>query len=912
MSDWHQMDVEQTLATLQVDPARGLSGREAEDRRTQYGENELVEKGGKSPLRILWDQVRGVLVLILLIAAIISFFLGEHLDAAVILVIVFLNTLFGFWQEYNAEKAIAALKKLSVPKVRTKRDSEEKEISARDIVPGDIIRVEAGNRVPADARIIDSVNLKVQESALTGESEPTEKVVSPVPGRNIPLGDRMNMAYMGTTVTYGRGTAVVTETGMRTEIGNIASMIQDVEDEPTPLQKRLARLGNTLAISALGLIAVVVVVSLLRGEGWKVTFMTAISMAVAAIPEGLPAVVTIALALGAKKMLARHSLIRRLPAVESLGSVTVICSDKTGTLTQNRMTVTTIETCRQNYAIQDLVAGGKVVDPSTFLLLTGGALCNDAYLKPLGSDGTASLEAVGDPTESALVFAAEKVGISKPALDSALPRIAEFPFDSERKRMTTIHRIRPGHDLSLGKTVDDLLVAMNADALAFTKGSADGLIEISSRVLLNGKIERMTATLKDRVKKSNERLAAEGVRVLGVAFKPLLRDRLNKMDEVERDLVFLGVAGMVDPPRPEAKDAVEDCTRAGIRPVMITGDHPLTALSIARELGIATGGRSLTGSDLARMEGDDLQRAVRDVQVFARVSPEHKLKIVDAFQSNGHIVAMTGDGVNDAPALKSADIGVAMGITGTDVSRESADMVLLDDNFATIVRAVREGRIIYDNIRKFITYILTGNFGEIVVMLLAPLLGMPLPLLPIQILWINLVTDGAPALAMSYEPGEDTVMTRPPYQPAEGIFARGVGRRVLWVGLLVGLISLGVGFAAYSGDPDSRAWQTMTFSTVTFCQLAFALTVRMDRQTVLGSAFFRNRILLLSVVFTLAAQFLIVYSPFFQKIFKTVSLSPGQVLVCLAVSLFVAFALEGEKLLLRRCGQEAASPPETA
>ncbi|MBN1698452.1 MAG: cation-translocating P-type ATPase [Spirochaetales bacterium] len=903
MGDFYRQTQDEVLKEFKTVIAEGLSEKEAEERLLSCGKNELIEKKRKSLLQILFNQIKEVMVLILIVAAIVSIFLGEYVDGAVIFVIVVLNTILGFWQEVKAENAMAALKKLSVPFVRVRRDGTIREIAASGLVPGDIVIVETGNIVPADARLISSPHLRVRESTLTGESVPVEKHTDPLPGR-APIGDRKNMIYMGTIVTYGRGEAVVTATGMNTELGKIATMLGDVEEEQTPLQKRLARLGGVLAASALVLVIIVSAISLLRGEDRLTMFMTSISMAVAAIPEGLPAVVTIALALGARSMLKKKSLIRNLPSVETLGSVTVICSDKTGTLTQNRMTVTGIVVREQTYSIEEAVTKEKEGGGTTVsLFLAGGILCNDAVLAAgIGNGEDSEAEnagLIGDPTEGALIAAAAKIGLDKKELEHDLPRVAELPFDSGRKRMTTVHV--PADELS-EKT--RRLIGLCPDYkkgmyIAFTKGSVDGLMQISKKAVRDGSIEELSDDARRNILLENERMAKNGIRVLGVACRMLDRTSFDRPDRYEEDLVFIGMAGMLDPVRPEAAEAVALCRRAGIRPVMITGDHPLTALHIARQLGITDADSCVTGEELSSMNFIDLEHVVGEVSVYARVSPEHKMKLIDALQSAHHIVAMTGDGVNDAPALKSADIGVSMGITGTDVAKQSSDMVLLDDNFATLVSAVKEGRTIYDNIKKFITYILTGNFGEILVMLFGPLLGMPLPLVPTQILWINLVTDGAPAIALGYERTEKDTMRRPPYGPDESLFARGVGARILWAGGLIAFLSLAAGYFFFLRGSDVDTWRTVVFTTLTFCQMMYVMAVRSFKESVFRLNPLSNPVLLLSVLSTIGLQMMLVYVPFFQEIFRTAPLSWFQLFVCCAAGLIVVAAVELEKLFLR-------------
>jgi len=906
MTDWYRKETSEALSLLNSDAEAGLASAEAQRRMVEHGPNELVERGLKSPWRILWEQLTGLMVVILIVAAVVSGALADWKDAIAILAIVVINAVLGFSQEFRAEKAMAALKQLAVPTVKVRRDGHVVEISARELVPGDVVLLEAGALVPADGRLLESVNLRVEEAALTGESEPVEKHVRSLDRADLPVGDQRNMVYMGTVVTYGRGLTVITATGMNTELGRIAELIQTAEREPTPLQRRLAQLGKGLAVAALVIVAVVFVLGLLRGEDWQLMLLTAISMAVAAVPEGLPAVVTIALALGAQRMLKRQALIRKLPAVETLGSVTVICSDKTGTLTENRMTVTVLDVLGETQQVDTLLQQGiPVADAellpgrrppvrSLGLLAKAAALCNDASLAPTPEGG---YRAVGDPTEGALVVAAAELGLVKDELDQRWPRVGEVPFTSERKRMTTVHRV--------GVTPEQTDAPWCCgEFVSFAKGAVDSLLEISERVWAGDEEVPLTDEMQARIVAANDRLAGQGQRVLGVAFRPL-NEQPDESDEagLEQQMTFIGLVGMIDPPRPEAREAVQTAKAAGIRPVMITGDHSLTAWQIARELGIASeldiaaDGSPLTGRDLAEMSMDDLEAVVDQVAVYARVSPEHKLKIVQALQDRGQIVAMTGDGVNDAPALKKADIGVAMGITGTDVSKEAADMVLLDDNFSTIVAAVKEGRTIYDNIRKFIKYTLTSNAGEIWVMLLAPLVGMPLPLLPLQILWINLVTDGLPGLALGVEPPERDTMRRPPHHPQESIFGRGLGRHVLWIGLLMGLVSLGMGYWTWRTGWDN--WQTMIFTTLTLSQMGHALAVR-SREPLFKVDLLSNRALLGAVLLTFVLQMAVVYVPFLQEMFKTDALTLGELLLSLVLSTVVFWGVELEKWLMRR------------
>jgi len=924
MDNWYKQETEEVLAHL-GSSVRGLPAAEAARHLENYGPNELIERGVKGPWAILADQFKDTMVLILVVAAAISLLLGDWEDAAAIVAIVIINALLGFRQEYQAEQAMAALKKMAVPTVKVRRDGHVVEVSARKLVPGDVILLEAGNVVPADARLIESANLRTQEAALTGESEPVSKNAQALPGKDLPLADRLNTIYMGTIVTYGRGVAVVTETGMHTQLGNIAELMQTAAQEPTPLQKRLDRLGKNLAWVALGLVGLVFVLGLLRGEALRILFLTGISLAVAAVPEGLPAVVTIALAMGARRMLKRRALIRKLPAVEGLGSVTVICSDKTGTLTENRMTVTVIDVAEHRIDLMEELTRGFSGDysvpcgenlapeeqasilkerPALSLLLAGGTLCNDALLE-CDEDAPQQFHIIGDPTEGALVAAAARMGLMRDSLEGVFPRVAELPFDSERKRMTTIHRYQ-------GEKIEDwqltLLGLLNLSSqdlryVSFTKGAMDGLLEISDRVWVDDHVEILDVNWRKRIEAANARLAQEGMRVLGVSCRAL--DELpgeNEIAGLESKLVFVGLVGMIDPARKEVKDAVETCRNAGIRPVMITGDHPLTARFIARELGIlAEDGEVLTGNDLESLGEEDLKRVVKRVSVYARVSPEHKLRIVRALQSLGEVAAMTGDGVNDAPALRQADIGVAMGITGTDVSKEAADMVLLDDNFATIVAAVEEGRVIYDNIRKFIKYTFTSNAGEIWVMLLGPFLGMPLALLPLQILWINLVTDGLPGLALGVEKPERNTMHRPPFPQTENIFARGVGRDVLFIGFLMGILSLGMGYLYWRQGLE--IWQTMVFTTLTLSEMGYVLAIRSNRDSLFTIGLFSNRALIGAVLVTILLQVAVVYVPFMQEFFDTVSLPPRDLGIAFLASTSLFFVVEIQKWVFRRLGK---------
>lgn len=932
MKPWYELDSQFAAAQLGTDPEKGLSASEAARRLSADGPNELIEGGAQSVWAIAWEQVTATMVVILIAAAAVLAALGDYIDAGVILAIVVLNAVLGFHQEFRAEKAIAALKKLAVPHVKVRREGHVLEISARDLVVGDVMLLEAGNVVAADGRLIDAANLRTQEAALTGESQPVDKDPATILAHDdrsiVVVGDRGNMVFMGTAVTYGRGHAVVTGTGMRTELGAIASMLQNVQREPTPLQRRLDQLGRRLALVALVLVALILVLGLARGENLKVMFLTAVSMAVAAVPEGLPAVVTIALALGAQRMLRRRALIRKLAAVETLGSVSVICSDKTGTLTENRMRATTLDVAGRCEDLTDgtslrfdgwIRAGSESTpaadgradtDLGLVLLLVGGALCNDAVMEGDEANVPKPGTTVGDPTETALVDAAARAGIWKAGLERQFPRRAEVPFDSARKRMTTIHMVPPESTPladALRRQRNDDTITARPTHVAFTKGAVDQLIGITRHVWAGPTCERLDEAWRLRISSANDRLARNGMRVLGVGFRlfDVLPDDTNPQT-IENNLTFVGLVGIVDPPRPEAREAVATCAAAGIRAVMITGDHPLTAAYIARQLGIASNDRILTGADLERLSNEQLAAVVDEVHVYARVSPEHKLKIVDALQQRGNIVAMTGDGVNDAPALKKAHIGVAMGITGSDVSKEAADMVLLDDNFATIVAAVEEGRVIYDNIRKFVKYLLTTNSSELWLMLLAPFLGLPLPLLPLQILWINLITDGPTALTLGVEPAERGVMRRPPYAPNESIFARTLGSHVLWVGMVMAALTLGVGYWYWHAADEH--WRTMVFTTLAFSQMAHVLAIRSSTDSLFSIGVLSNRWLAAAVAGTVMLQLVVVYVPVFNRVFDTLPLSSADLALAVLLAGIVFAAVEIEKWLKRRRPTMLTSP----
>lgn len=904
-SEWYQHEIEGALQELKSDYNHGLSEEEASLRLQQYGPNELQDYGRKNPLLLLWAQFTSTMVLILIAAAVLSGFLGKPLETIAISVIVILFAVLGFIQEYRAERAMAALKKLSIPLVNVRRDGQFTQIPSTQLVPGDIVMLEAGNIIPADMRLIESNNLRIQEAALTGESEPVEKHTRALDNANIPLGDRLNMAYLGTLVTYGRGMGVVTTTGMQTELGKIATLIQSVESEMTPLQRQLDHVGKVLAGLGVLVAGLIMVIGLLSGESIRDMFLTAVSVAVAVVPEGLPAVVTLTLALGAQRMLNRKALIRKLPAVETLGSVTVICSDKTGTLTQNRMTVTVIDVAGHHL---ELVGTGKdqVPDaarsestvsladqpPAVKLLLTCSALCNDASLKP--DPETGRYDAVGDPTEGALLVAASQAGLLKDELEKIMPRVSELPFDSDRKRMTTVHRLP--EDSGLLPELLQPIRLLDAPYLAITKGSPDGLLDIADRVWSNGHLETLDAAWMSRIQQASEQLAENGMRVLGVAIEPV--SEIPSQSALEKHVVFVGLLGMIDPPRPEVKAAVQTCKTAGIRPIMITGDHPLTARFIAHDLGISGNGRVKTGQMLDEMSDDDLKSIVEEVSIYARVTPEHKLRIVHALQGNGHVVAMTGDGVNDSPALKKANIGVAMGITGTDVSKEAAQMVLLDDNFATIVSAVEEGRVIYDNIRRFVTFSIAGNLGKVIVMLFAPLLGIVVALLPLQLLWLNLLTDGLLGLGLGMEPAEKNTMTQPPRSPKARILSGAVNSYIALVGILIGIIALSIGYIYH--DPDDLAdktWQTMIFTSIAFMQVGQALASRSAHPSLFSLGFRTNPLMLWMVVLAIGLQLAAIYLPFLEDFFQVNPLSLVELIVCIVCGIIVFTTIKLRNLL---------------
>jgi len=845
---WHSEQAAGVCAALQANPLTGLSEEEARTRLERFGPNALQARIKRGPLAMFLGQFADFMIVVLLAAAFISGLLGEASDTLVILIIVVLNALIGFIQEYRAERAMEALQKLSAPRAKALRQGKWVEVQARDLVPGDVVLLESGGLVPADLRLLETAGLRTQEAALTGESQPVDKVMTALQEAETPLAERANMAYRGTLVVHGHGIGIVVATGPGTELGRIAELLDGQAEGMTPLQKRLADFGRRLAWLVLAICLLLFVTGVARGEDVDLMLLTAISLAVAAIPEALPAVVTIALALGAHRMVSQHALIRRLPAVETLGSVTYICSDKTGTLTQNRMQVD-----------RTWCPGG--VDEAMFWRAM--ALNNDCHFDEAGEPG-------GDPTENALYLAALAAGFDRRALEADSPRVAELPFDAERRLMTVVHQSR---------------YALADGHLALVKGAPEAVFASCSSVPPDAAAQV-------------EAMAHAGLRVMAYAWRHL--EGLPAAPDgqtLESGLELLGLAGLKDPLRPEAAQAVADCKAAGITPVMITGDHPATAAAIGRELGILDGGEVLTGSDLARMTPEAFESRVEDVRVYARADPEQKIRIVEALQRRGQYVAMTGDGVNDAPALKRADIGVAMGEQGTDVAREAGSMILLDDNFATIVSAVKEGRRIYDNVRRFVRYVMACNSAEVLTLFLAPLVGLPLPLLPIQILWINLVTDGLPGLALALEPAERHVMARPPRPPSESIFARGLWQHIIWVGTFMAAIAL---FAQWWGHQAGNPhWQSMVFTVLTLSQMAHALAIRSERHSVFSIGLLSNKPLFYAVLLTVLLQLAVIYVPVLNTIFKTAPLTAGELLLCVMLSSLIFVAVEVEKGLIR-------------
>ncbi|GGF85198.1 calcium-translocating P-type ATPase, SERCA-type [Paenibacillus albidus] len=907
-NSWHRLGAEELQGMFNVQPDKGLSGEEAEERRKQSGSNELSEGKTASPLLLLLNQFKDFMVLVLMGATLVSGLLGEYLDAITIVAIILLNGVLGFVQEFRAERSLRALKQLSAPSAKVLRNGTSEIIPAKMLVPGDIVLLESGDRIPADVRWLECSALYAEESALTGESLPVSKHALPIHAEEIPLGDQKNIGFMGTMVTRGTGKAIVVRTGMDTEMGKIADLIQNTESQETPLQHRLEQLGKILIYVSLGLTIVVVVAGILHGQPATAMFLAGVSLAVAAIPEGLPAIVTIALALGVQRMIKRKAIVRKLPSVETLGCASVICSDKTGTLTQNKMTVTRLWTGGRGMDVTgqgyepngQILLNGRPVDlkndQSLRRLLQVGALCNNAEIvetypaeqrgKRKSKEKVAEAENInenpstwvlkGDPTEGALVALSAKMGLNAQSLAVTYTREQEFPFDSERKLMSVI----VGHP---------------GGRMLCTKGAPDVLLSRCAYMLWEGAVVPCTPTLRQRVMDANEEMASGALRVLGMAYRDL---RQNEVAENEKDaesqLIFVGLTGMIDPPRREVRDAISITRRAGIKTVMITGDHGTTAEAIAHQLGILQrGGTVLTGSQLTRMDDKELDKMSDSVYVYARVSPEHKLRIVKSLQRHGHVVAMTGDGVNDAPAIKAADIGISMGITGTDVTKEASSLVLGDDNFSTIVAAIEEGRNIYENIRKFIRYLLASNVGEILTMFFAMMMGLPLPLVPIQILWVNLVTDGLPAMALGVDQPEKDLMEHKPRGAKENIFARRLGWKIISRGFLIGLCTLGAFWLTLRIAPENPAQliraQSVAFATLVMAQLIHVFDCRSSR-SVFHRNPFQNKYLVLAVLSSVVLMVAVMYLPLLQPVFKTVPLSFREwclVLVAAGIPTFV-------------------------
>jgi len=890
--DWHALEVEDILQTLESDRS-GLSKTEARKRLERFGPNELVKKRGVSPWMLFLEQFKSFLIIILLIAVTLSAVLGEVVDAIIIGVIILFACGLGFIQEYRAEKAMEALKRMAAPTASVLRDGDETEIPARELVPGDMIIITTGDRIPADARLIEAVNLRTNEAPLTGESTPVEKISAPIEDE-VSVGDRRNMVYMGTAAVYGRGTAIVTGTGMITEFGKIAGMLQEVKTERTPLQINLDRTGKWIAIAALSLCFILAGLGVIRGHEILEMLIWGIALAVAAVPEALPAVVVISLALGVRRMVKRHALIRRLPAVETLGCTTFICSDKTGTLTQDKMTV------RRIYVDDKLIditgfgyepKGEFYVNGTTFVprqetafqtLLNIGVLCNDTSLTSV--DGIWAIK--GDPTEGSLVVAAAKGGLSQEDIRSQLPRLGEIPFSSERKRMTTVHRTPQGK-------------------IAYSKGAPEVILSSCNHINQNGQERELTNAVRDNIQSIAQGMADDALRVLGMAYKQL-SDTTEITETIERDMVFVGLVGMIDPPRAEAKEAIKLCDQAGVKSVMITGDHKTTAVAIAKELGLLKGGLALTGAELDRISHEELEGLVERIEVYARVSPAHKLRVVEALSKRGHVVAMTGDGINDAPALKKADIGVAMGITGTDVTKEAADMVLTDDNFASIVSAVEEGRGIFGNIKKYLMYLLSSNLGEILLMagaiLLGPLIGLPsgaIPLVAIQILWVNLATDGLPAIALSIDPPDPDIMEQKPRPRGQGVFTRPVIILMAIGGIWSCLVNLGIFKWTLDTGRGMLEAQGLCFLTLVLIQFFKAYNFRSEKHSIFKIGFFRNKWLNLAIVWEIMLLLLIVYTPFLQGSFRTFSLSAFDWLIVILLAATIFPVIEMTKIVIR-------------
>ncbi|WP_414564577.1 MULTISPECIES: cation-translocating P-type ATPase [unclassified Anabaena] len=947
---WHSLEVDKALNLLDSNADGGLTSPEVQQRVQKYGPNELEENEGRSAWEILLDQFKNIMLLMLIAVAFISGFLdfiawqaGEFKlgevpfkDTIAILAIVILNGVLGYVQEARAEKALAALKKLSSPLVRVLRNGKLMEIAGKELVPGDVMLLEAGMQIAADGRLIEQSNLQVRESALTGEAASVNKQASLLLPEETSLGDRLNLVFQGTEVVQGRAKVLVTNTGMQTELGRIATMLQSVENEPTPLQQRMTQLGNVLVTGSLVLVAFVVVGGIIQARGFsnlRDLLEISLSMAVAVVPEGLPAVITVTLALGTQRMVRHHALIRKLPAVETLGSVTTICSDKTGTLTQNKMVVQSVYANNNAFRVTgegyaptgDFQLNSQTISvedyPAISALLVACAVCNDSVLQKEKGEWAI----LGDPTEGALVTLAGKAGIEKDQWHSKLPRIGEFPFSSERKRMSVICQVEEVTTGEASLTAVDPIIAscLQSDSLSgastpylmFTKGSPELTLARCTQIHLGDHSDPLTDAQRQKILAENDQMASKGLRVLGFAYKPLEEIPPEGSDETsETNLVWLGLVGMLDAPRPEVRAAVQECREAGIRPIMITGDHQLTAQAIAFDLGIAQeGDRVLTGQELQRMSTQELEQNVDLVSIYARVAPEHKLRIVQALQRRGRFVAMTGDGVNDAPALKQADIGIAMGITGTDVSKEASDMVLLDDNFATIVAATKEGRVVYTNIRRFIKYILGSNIGEVLTIASAPLLGLGgVPLTPLQILWMNLVTDGLPALALAVEPPEPDVMKRPPFNPRESIFARGLGSYMIRIGIIFAVISILLMLWAYNHVQlvtgpglDPQRWKTMVFTSLCVAQMGHAIAIRSNNRLTIEMNPFSNPFVLGAVIVTTLLQLMLIYVPPLRAFFGLQWLPLNELAICFGFSSLMFVWVELEKLFFRFMGKKS-------
>jgi P-type Ca2+ transporter type 2C len=878
--EWHAQSVQQVLAALSSSPS-GLSDEEAARRLAQYGPNELQAFARTSAWHTLADQFKNVLILILLVATVLSGVLGHALEAVVIAIIVLFAVLLGFIQEFRAERALEALRKMAAPLAKVIRNGGERTIAARELVPGDLIALHAGDRVPADARMSLAVNLSIDEAALTGESAAIEKTKAPLTEPGLAIGDRRNMAYAGTLVTYGRGQAMVVATGMATEFGKISTLVQTVAAGRTPLQENLDKLGRTLGKAALVVVTLIVALGVWRGQPLLDMFIFGIALAVAVVPEALPAVVTISLAIGVRRMVKRNALVRRLPVVETLGSTSVICSDKTGTLTKNEMTVRRLFVAGRSISVSgagyepvgQFIEESDTVGPDAAVqeLLRGGILSSDARL--VNDNGQWRIE--GDPTEGALIVAAAKASIDHAAANQQAPRVEEIPFTSERRRMTTLHDA-------------------NGRKLAYSKGAADIVVGDSAFWTDGSQESSLTPTLRGAVREAERRMAAEGLRVLAIA-----RKSARSLADAEEEMTLLGLVGIMDPPRPEAKSAVQTCLAAGITPVMITGDHPVTAQAVATELGMLTTGRVVVGRELEAMSDDELEGQIQEISVYARVSPADKLRVVSAWQKRGQVVAMTGDGVNDAPALKKADVGIAMGISGTDVSKEAAAITLLDDNFASIVAAVEEGRIVFSNIKKYLTYLLSSNVGEILLMAGASLAGLPLPLTAVQLLYVNLATDGLPALALAVDPPEDDLMQRKPRDPRAGVFTRPLVILLLTGGVWSAIVNISLfTWALQSGRPLAES-VTMTFVSLVLIQFFKAYNYRSDRLSVFNHPF-ANRWLNLAIVWELVLLALVVYLPWLHEPFGTYSLSTVDWMIVVSLALTVVPVLEIAKWMERR------------